>query len=406
MGFSWVFAVIFYFFLGCEGFLLDDKTKPATTSSALLTDENYNALFNLIVHERQSRAKLEQQLARLERELTATQQGVTDIYHTSTDNNATLETQAKNWNILRTECKDLKTENNLLKMKVDSLDRKHSHLENYTNVLKQELTSLQQLKGITHLQTVLNVRNETTILRKELKITNNSLNSLRNDAEARKQDFVALLNKADSTEQKLEFSIMAFDDKLEYQENQTKLVMKLMQDEMQKFGTYQNQTFKHIEENLTAVEGIQNVSVGKLELEIHNMSNRAALTVCAKYKSYSSGDYIIFPYVKTRYGVSNSTVSALGNSGKFKCEKAGLYLLSASLTTNTKTYVQIQMHRNNGEQLVLIAFPEITGYSYRTNTFSFLQHLNMHDILYMQADTTATIYGNQWSCISFLQLTN
>lgn len=139
---------------------------------------------------------------------------------------------------------------------------------------------------------------------------------------------------------------------------------------------------------------------------IYNRCFAAALTVCAKYKSYSSGDYIIFPYVKTRYGVSNSTVSALGNSGKFKCEKAGLYLLSASLMTLTKTYVEIQMHRNNGEQLAIFPFPEITGKSHRTNTFLFLQHLNMHDILYMQAHTTASIYGNQWSCISFLQLTN
>lgn len=139
---------------------------------------------------------------------------------------------------------------------------------------------------------------------------------------------------------------------------------------------------------------------------IFNCCFAAALTVCAKTALYSSGDKILFTYVKTKYGVSNSTVSALGNSGKFKCEKAGLYLLSASLMTNTKTYVEIQMHRNNGEQLVVISFPEITGTSYRTNTFLVLQHLNMHDILYMQAQHTAYIYGNFMSCISFLQLTN
>ncbi|VDI01448.1 Hypothetical predicted protein [Mytilus galloprovincialis] len=261
MGLSWVFTVILYLFIGCDGFLLDDRNKPSTTSVSFLTDQHYNALFNLIVTERQSRSKLEQQLVRLEQELLATQQGVTDIYHTSANNNATLALEAKNWNTIRTENNDLKNRYNLLEYKFNSLSRNHSNLENYTKALEQEVTSLQQLKGVTDLQTVLSVRNETNILRKELKITNSSLNSVKNEAEARKQDFVALLNKADSIEHKLVFSVETLDNK----QNQTKLEMKLMQDEMQRLGTFQNQTLIRLQENLIAIEKIQNVSVGKLE---------------------------------------------------------------------------------------------------------------------------------------------
>lgn len=281
MGLSRVFAVILYLFLGCDGFLFDDRNKLSTTSVSFLTDQHYNALFNLIVAERQSRSKLEQHLVRLEQELIATQKGVTDIYHTSSNNNASLEREERNWNTLYAKYNDLETDHNLLRLKFDKLDIKHSNLENYTKVLEQEVASIQQLKGISDLQTVLNVRNETKILQKELKITNNSLNSVRNEAEARKQDFVALLHKADSIEHKLEFSVKALDnyinnvsETLHYKQNQTEFAVKQMQYEVKTYRFNQSFTFKHFEENLTSVEKIQNLSVEKLDLEIHNMSNR------------------------------------------------------------------------------------------------------------------------------------
>lgn len=56
-------------------------------------------------------------------------------------------------------------------------------------VLEKEFAPLQQLKGITDLQTVMNVCNETNILREELGISYNSLNSVKKEAEAIKQDF-------------------------------------------------------------------------------------------------------------------------------------------------------------------------------------------------------------------------
>lgn len=168
MEFSFMFAVL-YFFLVCDGFLLDDRTKQATTSGPILTDENYNALFNLIIHERQSRAKLEQHLLRLEQELLVTQQGVTDIFHASADNNVTLKHQAKNWNTLRIEYNDLKNDHTLLKLKFQVLSTNHSSLENYTRLLEQKVESLQYSQGVIDLQTIQNARKETQILREQFK---------------------------------------------------------------------------------------------------------------------------------------------------------------------------------------------------------------------------------------------
>lgn len=57
-------------------------------------------------------------------------------------------------------------------------------------VLEKEFAPFQQLKGITDLQTVMNVCNETNILRKELGISYNSLNSVQMDAEAKNKIFL------------------------------------------------------------------------------------------------------------------------------------------------------------------------------------------------------------------------
>ncbi|VDI12528.1 Hypothetical predicted protein [Mytilus galloprovincialis] len=411
MGFPLLFLVI-SLVLACDAFLLDDRTKPATTSGPLLSDQHYNFLINLIMNERQTRVKLEQHVVRLEQELLATQQGVTDIYHTSSINNATLEQEAKNWRTIRIENNDLKKKYNLLEYKFNALARNHSNLENYTKVLEKGVASLQQLKGVTDLQTLLNVRNETNILREELKMTNNSLNYVRNEAEARKQDFVALLNKADSIEHKLELSIRALNNSmnhisetLHYKQNQTALEVIQMQYEIQTYKFNQSVTFKHFQENLTSVEKIQNLSVGKLDLEVHNMSNRAAFTVCASAKTYSGGSTITFPSAHAKYGVSNSTLSGFGSSGKFKCEKAGLYLISGFFMTGTKGLAYLDFYKKD-ERIGLIYFSVTAGNSFQTSSISTVQFLDKHDTYYIKAGTNINLGGDNYSCITFLQLTN
>lgn len=111
--------------------------------------------------EQQSRFKLEQHVERLEQELLATKQGVTDLYHTNTNNNATLELEANKWNSVSEKYSNLESDHNFLKLKFHELDMKHSNLENYTKVLEHKVASLQQLKGVTELQTLLSVHNAT-----------------------------------------------------------------------------------------------------------------------------------------------------------------------------------------------------------------------------------------------------
>lgn len=99
-------------------------------------------------------------------------------------------------------------------------------------------------------------------------------------------------------------------------------------------------------------------------------------------------------------------MSAMGLTGKFKCEKKGLYLISAYLMTETPEYVEFQLFMNGG-RLSSISFPQITsGSKYRTSTFLTIRYLNLNDVLYVRAASVVSVYYDEYSCLSFLQLSN
>ncbi|VDI01449.1 Hypothetical predicted protein [Mytilus galloprovincialis] len=99
-------------------------------------------------------------------------------------------------------------------------------------------------------------------------------------------------------------------------------------------------------------------------------------------------------------------MSALGLTGKFKCEKKGLYLISAYLMTETQEYVEFHLYKNGGKMSGLSS-PQITsGTKYRTSTFLTLQSLNINDVLEVRAAFVVNVYDDNFSCLSFLQLTN
>lgn len=99
-------------------------------------------------------------------------------------------------------------------------------------------------------------------------------------------------------------------------------------------------------------------------------------------------------------------MSALGNSGNFKCEKTGLYLISAYIMTDTSEYVELQLNKNS-DRMSSFSFPHIaSGYKYRTSTFLTIQYLNLDDVLYVKAATMSHVYNDKYSCLSFLQLSN
>ncbi|CAG2240454.1 unnamed protein product [Mytilus edulis] len=72
-----IFLLICVLFCVCNGFLLDDKTQPPTSSVTLLTEEHYKFVMQFVIQERQSRVQLEEHTKQLKQELVTTKTELT-----------------------------------------------------------------------------------------------------------------------------------------------------------------------------------------------------------------------------------------------------------------------------------------------------------------------------------------
>ncbi|XP_063442683.1 uncharacterized protein LOC134722980 [Mytilus trossulus] len=380
-----ILVVSFLLFLYTNGFLLDDRTQPPTTGQ-VMTDKHFNMLMDLLAEERHARLKQNNEISQLKSELIATQQGVTSNFHASHSGNDTLKTE---FNILKEDMRkmisnysDLQNKYNLVNAELNELKINNSRTNQFASLLKQELSNVKQLKNVANLQTVVNLTDDSKRLEHELQITNNKMSAIANDVSARKQDFIALFNKAELTERSLDVALKTIENNFSSLTQHT-----------------DNSLNKSIETQLQMLQSMQTVSTGKLEKEIHSMSDRVAVTACALGSTYSNGERILFPYVQTSLGVTDSVTSSMKSTGIFKCEKSGLYLVSSYIMTDTNG----RYYLRKNSSIIASGYFSLNGNS-QTSTIVQLILLSVDDRLYIQ-NVSKDISGDFNSCISILQLT-
>ena len=217
--------IVLSLFTCCSGILLGDRTQPQTTTAPTFSDKQFSILMDMLADEKRSRLKLEERVITLENELLATQKGVTNNYHTGTKNNENRGQQMGTVNALDTKYTTLQSKYDSLHSKFEKLQLNHTSLEKNVFQLQQKLASLERLKGDANLGMIIDARNETNRLELELQMTNNKLSVVENDVSARKQDFIALFNKADSTEHELEQAKLLITNTMAKFQNQTLLQM-------------------------------------------------------------------------------------------------------------------------------------------------------------------------------------
>ena len=171
--------LIFVIFVSCQGFLLDGNTQTATSGTSL-DDKRYNILMNLLIEERRSRSKLESAVSRellaLRQEVTRCQCGSGNVGHSQIDNQGSLSNDTK---ALEEEIIHLKRDQELLKTEVAGFMQNTTVLRDKVMQLEQNLTIMQNTQCDLNLE-------------KTLQVTDNKLNVVINDVNARKQDFIAL----------------------------------------------------------------------------------------------------------------------------------------------------------------------------------------------------------------------
>jgi hypothetical protein len=192
-----MFVLIFLCVLSpVTSFIIDVSTPNPPKAGTFITDGHYNALLNLFIQETQSRQNLEKYVNQLNQKMT---EMANDVASTKTKVGVLEKT---NYNAdLQEALRGLKNSSELMKQAYDALLLEHNNLKREVNVVTQrnnqlqiEVDSLKQLKSIVPLQSLANVNNVTVHLEKEIQNTNNIVNKVMSDGNARKQDFIALMN--------------------------------------------------------------------------------------------------------------------------------------------------------------------------------------------------------------------
>ena len=184
-----MFLLLFVIFVSSQGFLVDGNTQTGTGGSSL-DNKRYNTLMELLIEERRSRSKLgtavAQELLAFRQEIAKCQCGNGNGGHTQTINQGSLSNDTKS---LEEEIIHLKRDKALLQTKVANLVQNNTILKDKVILLERSLHTMQNR------QCDLDIRNETSHLEKALQITDNKLNATINNANARNQDFIVLLQQ-------------------------------------------------------------------------------------------------------------------------------------------------------------------------------------------------------------------
>ena len=177
-------------------FLIDVSTPIPPKAETLITDGHYNVLLDLFMQERKSRQNLEKYVIQLNQKMT---EMAKDVASTKTKVGVLEKT---NCNAdLQEAFRALKNSSEIMKQAYGALLLEQINLKREVNIVFQrnnklqiEVDSLKQLKTIVPLQSLANVNNFTVYLEKEIQSTNSIVNKVLSDGNARKQDFIALIN--------------------------------------------------------------------------------------------------------------------------------------------------------------------------------------------------------------------
>ena len=183
----------------------------------------------------------------------------------------------------------LKNNSEIMKQAYDKLLLEHSNLKSEVNVVTQrnnklqiEVDSLKQLKTTVPVQTLANMNNFTVYLQKEIQSTNSIVNKVLSDGNARKQDFIVLMNVTNVLKTRLSDTQLYLDQKyrnIEMKQSLTETSDHEFESKMDKV----NQTFT------ARANGIEN----RLNTTIRNPTATSQAIMAKLTENNRRGKYII-----------------------------------------------------------------------------------------------------------------
>lgn len=126
-----------------------------------------------------------------------------------------------------------------------------------------------------------------------------------------------------------------------------------------------------------------------------------ALTSCAVSGDYNSGQIIKFQSTKTSIGITN--VDEFKSTGKFTCEKSGVYLFAVYITYYGSSDADFKLSKNGQTISYVMVVYGTHGNNYFSGSGTVVVQMNAGDILLAKTDDKMHIHGG-YSCFTVLKI--
>ncbi|CAG2246631.1 unnamed protein product [Mytilus edulis] len=192
-----------------------------------------------------------------------------------------------------------------------------------------------------------------------------------------------------------------------------KIVDKTSKSAVENLKTYNNlsiSTFqKDIEDDCVRKDDFQDLykkqiltesRLSFVESKVKRTAERVAMT--AHPSSQGTIGYAIIKFDNIKYSVGITNLSTYKTTGKFTCEHEGLYLISASVMSNTnKAYYHIRL---NGNDISYTYIVEHSGSKAFTGAVTVTTMLNPNDQVWLYAGGSWFIYSGLWSKLTIIKI--
>lgn len=323
----------------------------------------------------------------------------------------------------------LKLENNLLQNKKNQMENELFLLRNETNHQGQELAMLKNKsfsvdQNIEDLKTLRSIKplQELKTLQQEVRSISAQTSSLNIKEQARNQVFLALYSKvqeltANSTRSTTNLSTQIMQMKT-LQMNSNTTIMDLST-QMKMLQTNHNTSITDLVTQLKIVQKNQSTALANFELKIHEATitgnqtfthlqqqidksmDLVAMTTQLGSTAVKSG-IIKFDNVQFSIGIKN--LSGYRSTGKFICESGGLYLISASIMSNTNG-ADYQIYLNGyARSYTRIGYNDQGTSMQYTGTVVLALLLHPNDSVWVNNGGDYHIYGRDWSTFTIVKI--
>ncbi|VDI83336.1 Hypothetical predicted protein [Mytilus galloprovincialis] len=276
-----------------------------------------------------------------------------------------------------------------LKKKFDTLQNENRVLEHDNTVLKSQIANWknfsvqinQDLNSFTHSIAASNIQNVTTIqsgldaLTSQVKSLNFHFASLSSTSTSRSQDVLALINKTSSVDLKL----------------------KTIEQNYALQGNSMENRVHSLEQNYSSLASEH----GTLKGMVNEMNQPVALTSCGSTGTYAIGQIMQFPNTKTSVGFNH--VAEFFKTGKFTCEKSGVYLFSVHIAHYGPADSSFELQRN-GEMISRVMIVSGTHSSaYYSGSGTVVVQINAGDTLFAMANRNVNNAAS-YSCFTVIRI--